>query len=105
MKKKKDRKFLEALASDKQYLEGIIKKISLPVTKSTAKDANSNLATQSILVEAENALGFLRDRREFWSQQKPDYPTGPKEKTEGAPKWIALQNRVVNKRPSVFFIN
>ena len=29
MKKNKDRKFLEALASDKQYLEGIIKKINV----------------------------------------------------------------------------
>ena len=88
LKKKKDRKFLEALASDKQYLEGMIKKIALPVSKSTAKGANSNLATQSILIEAENALGFLRDRREFWSQQKPDYPGSKrsKGKTENPPK-------------------
>lgn len=98
LKKKKDRKFLEALASDKQYLEGIIKKISLPSRKSRAKDANINLATQSILIEAENALGFLEDRREFWSQQKPDYPTGPQEKMETAPKWTSLQSRVLNKR-------
>ena len=102
MKRKKDRKFLEALASDKQYLEGIIKKIALPSSKSSTKDANSILATQSILIEAENALGFLQDRREFWSQQKPDYPSGPKEKAESAPKWTTLQQRVVNKPPSTF---
>ena len=106
IKKKKDRKFLEALASDKQYLEGIIKKISLPKSKSMPMEANKHLATQSIVSEAQNALGFLQDRREFWSQQKPDYPSGPKKKdqesSESKPKWNAIQSRVVSKRPTIF---
>ena len=104
IKKKKDRKFLEALASDKQYLEGIIKKISLPKSKSSTTETNKHSVTQSIVSEAQNALGFLQDRREFWSQQKPDYPSGPKNKihSEDKPKWNTLQSRVVSKRPEIF---
>ena len=106
MKKKKDRKFLEALASDKQYLEGIIKKINKtsPKTKTTSLEVKKHLVTQSIVSEAEGALGFLRDRREFWSQQKPDYPTGPKESISRKPKWNAVQNRLLQKKPEVFNI-
>ena len=104
MKKKKDRKFLEALASDKQYLEGIIKKINKtnPKSKSNQLEINKHLVSQSIVSEAENALGFLQDRREFWSQQKPDYPSGPKESISSKPKWNSLQNRLLHKKPEVF---
>ena len=104
MKKKKDRKFLEALASDKQYLEGIIKKINRtnPKTKTTSHDVRKQLVSHAIVSEAENALGFLQDRREFWSQQKPDYPTGPKESISSKPKWNALQGRLLHKKPEVF---
>ena len=110
IKKKKDRKFLEALASDKTYLEGIIKKISVPRSKSASHDINRSLVSQSIVSEAENALGFLQDRRGFWSQQKPDYPArDSKEKKDSSasipkstPKWNSIQSRVVNKRPTIF---
>ena len=101
---KKDRKFLEALASDKYYLEGLIKKISLPnKSKAASSGVDTNLATQLIVSEAGNALGFLQDRREFWSQQKPDYPSKTKEKMETTPaKWNAVQNRVKPKKPNIF---
>ena len=29
-----------------------------------------------VVKEAETALDYLSDRREFWSQQKPEYETG-----------------------------
>ena len=104
IKKKKDKKFLEALAFDKQYLEGIIKKVSSPKNKSISMETNKHLVTQSIVSEAQNALGFLQDRREFWSQQKPVYPSGQKEKLdpESKPKWNKVQSRVVSKRPTIF---
>lgn len=104
IKRKKDKKFLDALALDKQYLEGIIKKVSSTKNKSMSMETNKHLVTQSIVSEAQNALGFLQDRRDFWSQQKPDYPSGPKEKlhSESKPKWNAVQSRVASKRPTIF---
>lgn len=103
--KKKDKKFLEALAADKQYLEGIIKKISSPKNKSISMDMNKHLVTQSIISEAQNALGFLQDRREFWSQQKPVHESGQKSKesSESKPKWNVVQSRVVSKQKTFIF--
>ena len=31
-----------------------------------------------VVKETETALDYLSDRREFWSQQKPEYETGGK---------------------------
>ena len=101
-KKRKDRKFLEGLAPDKRYLEGMIKKLSAPSGRSKIKGPTTNLATKSILNEAEKALGFLEDRREFWSQQKPDYDKGPAEEQKEPPKWNTIQLRMVNKRVAIF---
>ena len=30
--------------------------------------------SKSAIFQCNNALGFLTERREFWSQQKPEYP-------------------------------
>ena len=76
-RKKKDRKFLDRLAADKHYLESIIVKVSPRPEKSktgNTKLATTNLATKKIVYEAQTALNFLEERREFWSQQIPDYP-------------------------------
>ena len=48
-------------------------------------------------------MDFLVDRRDFWSQQKPDYPNGPREEVGKAASWEAVVARVVNKRPTVAF--
>ena len=49
--------------------------------------------------QAEDALDFLVDRRDFWSQQKPDYPNGPREEIGSRATWDAVVNRLVNKEP------
>ena len=88
VKKQKDRKFLEALASDKKYLEGMLDKLSIPpggFGSTKKKGFNkpvtyTNPATKCIVKEVKTALDFLEDRRDFWSQQKPDYPAGSQER-------------------------
>ena len=102
IKKKKDRKYLDALAVDKQYLEGIIKKVSSSKNKPISKETNKHLVTQSIVSEAQNALGFLQDRRDFWSQQKQVDAAKKNLHSESKPKWNAVENRVVSKRPTIF---
>ena len=52
-----------------------------------------------LIVQAEDGLNFLQDRRDFWSQQKPDYPKGPKEETVERSTWESITNRVLNKKP------
>ena len=52
-----------------------------------------------LIVQAEDGLNFLQDRRDFWSQQKPDYPKGPKEETTERSTWEGVTNRVLNKKP------
>ena len=109
-KKRKDKKFLEGLAKDKHYLEGLIKKVSPSNNKAVVNNGSSNLATKVILNEAETALEFLKDRREFWSQQKPDYPKGPEEKKEAesldkSPGWNTVAARVVAKPVTIFGLN
>ena len=47
-------------------------------------------------------MEFLIDRREFWSQQKPDYPTGPRETIGEAAGWDAVMARLIKKKPRVF---
>ena len=50
-------------------------------------------------------MDFLVDRRDFWSQQKPDYPKGPKEEIGEVASWHTVAVRAVNKRPTVAFID
>ena len=75
-KKKKDRRFLDRLAADKYYLESIIEKVAPAPTKSKSNKSNcvssNSVATNLIVNEAQTALNFLEERREFWSQQNPD---------------------------------
>ena len=133
-RKRKDRKFLEHLAHDKQYLERIVKKLSPKneksklsgnkiVTDYTVSDVdifshhqgvriwkniypcNNKVATKLLLNEAETALVFLEERKEFWSQQKPAYPNRNKGKTEKVPNWDIVLNRMVSKKHSIFIRN
>ena len=48
--------------------------------------------------KAEDALDFLVDRRDFWSQQKPDYPNKDnKEEIGSRATWDGVVNRIMNK--------
>merc|ERR1719414_160018 len=64
----KDRKFLSELATDKHYLEGLIKSLG------DEKGSDANRGTQGLVTELNSSLNFLNDRRDFWAQQQPDYP-------------------------------
>ena len=51
----------------------------------------------------ETALVFLNDRREFWSQQKPNYSKDEKVETESKKgQWDVVMSRMIDKRPKVF---
>ncbi|XP_040572405.1 outer dynein arm-docking complex subunit 4 isoform X2 [Lepeophtheirus salmonis] len=62
----KDKKFLSELAKDKAYLGGILQKIG-PGCGSSYKSF--------IQHQANDGIQFLKDRRDFWEQQRPDYTT------------------------------
>ena len=55
------------------------------------------------MLKAEGALDFLVERRDFWSQQKPDYPNGPREEIGSRATWDAVVNRLLNKPAVVPF--
>ena len=57
----------------------------------------------NINLQAKKGLEFLMDRREFWSQQRPEYPDDAKEiggKPEG---WDAVMTSVVKKKHGKMF--
>jgi len=59
--RQRDRKFLNQIAEEKIYLEDLMSRLSCLE------------GGDAVAGEAEAALDFIQDRREFWSQQKPDY--------------------------------
>ena len=108
-KKKKDRRFLDRLAGDKYYLESIIEKVAPAPAKSKSNkniSFNSNsLATNLIVNEAQTALNFLEERREFWSQQNPDCKKSkekPNQEPEKQQNWNKIQNRMGPQKISIF---
>ena len=111
-KKKKDRRFLDRLASDKYYLESIIEKVAPSTTKSKSnKISNSNnsernnIASNLIINEAQTALNFLEERREFWSQQNPDckkIEDKANQKPEKQENWSKIQTRMGPQKISLF---
>ena len=56
-----DRRFLSEISEDKRYLEELVARL----------DGSEGLG--GVRREAETALDFLQERRNFWSQQQPDY--------------------------------
>ena len=129
----KDKKFLEGLAHDKRYLEHIVGQLSIsattrnsnPETNSTTRlmlsEVNKLILIAIIFyiilsiwesdmyylfninLQAKKGLEFLMDRREFWSQQRPEYPDDAKEigaKPEG---WDAVMTSVVKKKHGKVF--
>ena len=109
-KKKKDRRFLDRLAADKYYLESIIEKVAPAPTKSKSNKNNSNnnmnnAATCLIVNEAQTALNFLEERREFWSQQNPDckkLKDKPNQEHEKQQNWNKVQTRLGPQKMSIF---
>ena len=91
--KVKDKKFLGDLAGDKTYLESILEKLSVQTTLETS-------ATKRVKVQAENALNYLIERRDFWSQQNPDYPEIVEDifENERKPSWKTSMKRSIKRR-------
>lgn len=79
------------LAPDKSYLESILEKLSFQTTLETA-------AKRKVKKEAENALNYLIERREFWAQQNPDYPELTPEMFEEDKKSWRSSMKKTNKR-------
>ena len=48
-------------------------------------------------------MDFLVERRDFWSQQKPDYPNGPRKEIGSRATWDAVVGRLLNKPAVVPF--
>ena len=86
-----DKKFLGDLASDKYYLEGILTKLSTQTTLKTE-------ARSKIKKEAQGALNYLIERRDFWAQQNPDYPEIPEEVITEKPTWKLGMQRMLKRR-------
>ena len=55
-----------------------------------------------VVIQAKKGLDFLIDRREFWSQQRPDYPKGPREKIGKAAGWNTVMSRLMPDKRKVF---
>jgi hypothetical protein len=74
-RRKHRRNLLGKLSKDLDYLETLLTEVKLgptPITDygNTSKDMS---ADELVTKEAEDAISFLRERQEFWSQFKPMY--------------------------------
>ena len=58
--------------------------------------------SQTFSFQAEEALSFLLERRDFWAQQNPDFP--PKPDVEVVPAWQKLFCRVIKTNLAVKMI-
>ena len=105
----KDRRFLRELAPDKDYLEKMVSTLSgskeflvhgrkRDVAIHVSSNVNPSLVPSLAFIhsigwaffqfQAQLGLDFLIGRRDFWSKQKPDYPTIPVPKTNQKPPEI-----------------
>ena len=66
-RKKHRRNLLGKLSTDLDYLETLLTEVK--VGESTPKEPTDKFVKK----QAEEAISFLRDRQEFWSQFKPIY--------------------------------
>ena len=85
--------FLGDFAGDKNYLESILEKLSVQTTLESK-------ATKRVTDQTENALNYLIERRDFWSQQNPDYPdiTNDFYENERKPSWKTSLKKTMRKR-------
>ena len=65
--KARDRKFLGDLASDKFYLEDVLDKLGEHTI------LNNTHGCENVRGKIGDTLVYLNERREFWSQQNPNY--------------------------------
>ena len=81
------------MASDKLYLETVLEKLDAQTTLNTS-------AKKKVKNEAENALSYLVERREFWAQQNPDYPGIGDDfyLPERRPSWRSSMKRCIRRR-------
>ena len=67
-KKRHRRKLLGKLSTDLDYLESLVTEVKM---KPISEDIIN--ADEFVKQEAEEAISFLKERQEFWSQFKPMY--------------------------------
>ena len=79
------------LASDKHYLEDILDRLATHTTLKTP--AQTKLQT-----EAEGALNYLIERRDFWAQQNPDYPDIAEEDVKEKLSWKTSMLKCMKRR-------
>ena len=77
-KKKKQRKILLGrLSKDLDYLEGLLTEVKLAPGPGPLVEQETLIPTaetdNAVSKETENAITFLKERQEFWSQFKPMY--------------------------------
>ena len=89
----KDRKFLGEMASDKQYLEGILHKLS-------SQKNLENPCQKKVKSQAQEALDYLIERRDFWAQQNPEYPDLQEEElySKEKPSWRSVMAKCMKRR-------
>ena len=68
--------------------------------KLDAQKTLDNSAKRKVKNEAENALTYLIERREFWAQQNPDYPVAGDDfyQPERRPSWRTSMKRSMTRR-------
>ena len=84
--KRRDKRFLSQYAEDKKYLENLEGRVEGWKEMGGVKK------------EVEGALDFLQERRDFWSQQKPDYATCNKNTYKNMRKysaWVSAITKVM----------
>jgi len=106
----KDKKFLNELAPDKFFLEQMVKKLSLldhlktPVQDTVLQEVQKKKFLHVGLIEmffklqATETLGFLIDRRDFWSQQNPDHYEENSKTYAVHPSWKELIRKIVKQQ-------
>ena len=54
------------------------------------------------IFQAKTGLDFLIDRREFWSQQRPDYHIDKRENIGKPASWDTVLSSIMKKKTTVF---
>ena len=77
-RKKQQRNLLGRMSTDLEFLEGLLHEVKLvppssPEEKEYSSSSIAKKETDKVSKKTEEAISFLRERQEFWSQFKPMY--------------------------------
>ncbi len=78
-RKKQQRNLLGRMSTDLEFLEGLLHEVKLVTPSSPEEKEYSSIGssakkeTDKVSKKTEEAISFLRERQEFWSQFKPMY--------------------------------